>query len=252
MKLFSNPILQKSLRKLRPEKVEYNGLILPAPHIRTGGAEFKDNAYFMRSARHEIQRLIDHFDFTGQDTLLDIGCGFGRLPIGLLDIFGTACYTGIDINPIAIEWCHKYIGNVHSDFQFIQLDIQNDRYNPNGQPLTEKFRFDFSNSQFKLAYLYSVFSHMIIEDIQIYLKELNRVLDTDGHLFFTAFAEENVPDMEINPSDYGTLPWSAALHCVRFNLSFLESILNSAGFHIDQFEHGKETNGQSAFYLSKI
>ncbi len=252
MKLFSNHILQKSLRQIRSDKVEYNGLILPAPYLRTGGTEFKNDVFFVQSARQETQRLIDHFGFTEKDALLDIGCGFGRLPIGLLDVFGTSQYTGIDINPVAIKWCRKYIGKTDSTFQFIQLDIQNDRYNPNGQPLDKTFRFEFADSQFKVAYLYSVFSHMVTEDIQIYLKELSRVLDNDGHLFFTAFAEENVPEMEINPSDYGILPWSAALHCVRYNHDFLESMIDSAGFHIDQFEHGKETNGQSAFYLSKI
>ncbi len=252
MKLFSNRYIKKLSLWFRSDHVVYNGKPLPANHLRTGGVEFKDDAYFLQSAHQETQRLIDHFGYTKNTSILDIGCGFGRLPIGILDVLGAAEYTGIDVNPIAIEWCQKHIGKSHKGFNFIEMNVQNDRYNPSGLPLNEDFQFEFSDNTFEVAYLYSVFSHMVSEDLRIYLKDLNRILTDRGRVFFTAFAEEDVPNMEINPKDYGDFPWSAALHCVRFNLHYLDSILQSAGFKIDHFEHGHETNGQSAFYLSKI
>jgi hypothetical protein len=90
---------------------------------------------------------------------------------------------------------------------------------------------------------------MKIDNIKLYLNEFRRLLEPSGKIFLTAFVEENVPDMEINPPNY-KMTWSGPLHCVRYNKEFFESIFLNYNFNIDKFEYGNETNGQSAFYLS--
>jgi hypothetical protein len=70
-------------------------------------------------------------------------------------------------------------------------------------------------------------------------------------MFLTAFVEDGVANFAINPAEYRET-WSGALHCVRFERTFFNSMLEEAGFRVSAFEHGRETNGQSAYYLSPI
>ncbi|GAG45141.1 unnamed protein product, partial [marine sediment metagenome] len=41
------------------------------------------------------------------------------------------------------------------------------------------------------------------------------------------------------------------LHCVRYNRKFIEQLYKEHGFVVERFEYGEETEGQSAYYLSK-
>jgi SAM-dependent methyltransferase len=233
------------------EYERFDRLIVPNKSLRTGGEEFQDNRYFVQSARLEAERLVANFELTSDSRVLDVGCGYGRLAIGLLDVIGKISYVGIDINHQAIHWCKKYISKEHSDYEFIRLDVYNARYNPGGNIITEDFHFPFTNDQFDVLYLYSVFSHMMPEDIAIYLKELHRVLAKDGHAFFTAFVEESVPYVMVNPKDYRGGNWQSELHCVRYNLEYFNSLLSNSGFAVNKFDYAQETNGQSGFYVSK-
>lgn len=237
-------------RRYVVDSVDHGGLILPAGHLRTGGPDFQDNDYYIRSARAEADRLIQSWDLTTTTRLLDVGCGTGRLAIGFLSCLGDMTYyRGLDVNPASVQWCTHHINALHHGFQFIRVDVQNTRYNPAGQQISEQLRLPFSAGEFEGIYLYSVFSHMEMWDIQHYLAEFYRLLKPGGRVFLTAFVEEHVPDMSVNPENYRR-NWQGALHCVRFEQHFFETLLTAPGFRIDRFDYGQETDGQSAFYLS--
>ncbi|MFX0186840.1 MAG: class I SAM-dependent methyltransferase [Candidatus Hodarchaeota archaeon] len=230
----------------------YNNLILPKESLRFCGVEFRDNNYFVNSAQLEIERLKKFFNFDINTRILDVGCGVGRLPIGILSKIGDIQnYTGIDVDRKSINWCKYHITKKHPNFHFIYINVKNLRYNPNGKNINNKFSFPFKNKEFDLIYLYSVFSHMTIEDIDTYLKEFKRILVKSGKIFLTAFIEENIPDMMINPK-YFDKNWSGPLHCVCYDKKYFESIINNNDFNIDYFEYRNETDGQSAYYLSLI
>ena len=178
---------------------------------------------------------------------MDIGCGPGRLPIGIISRIGELrAYRGIDVSGTPIEWCKKYIGEKYPTFQFIHINAKNERYNPDGSPLE---RLPFPDKAFDIIYLYSVFSHMKPPDIKYYLSEFRRLLKPIGHIFLTAFVEKNVPEMEENPPDYKQ-QWKGALHCVRYEKKFFEKMLRDHGFKIEKHAYGAETDGQSGYYLS--
>jgi ubiquinone/menaquinone biosynthesis C-methylase UbiE len=250
MRLNPTRALRKIYFSVFPDAVGYSGLTLPEKQLRTGGLEFQDDAFFVQSAQGEAKRAIDHLYLSSDQQILDVGCGFGRLAIGLIDILPNVSYVGLDVNPVAIEWCQRYIEKKFSSFHFIKLNVKNDRYNPSGEELNSLFHFPLPVQSFNAAYLYSVFSHMEQKDIEIYLHELHRVLDKNGRLFFTAFAEKNVPDMTINPPNYRNIEWKNALHCVRYNFDYLHDLIQKCGFQLDEFIYEQETNGQSAFYVS--
>jgi hypothetical protein len=91
---------------------------------------------------------------------------------------------------------------------------------------------------------------MLQDDVGVYLAEFSRLLRSDGKVFLTAFLEEGVPDAMENPPNY-RMKWNGPLHCVRFNMSFFTRLVRDAGLRVSEFEYGRETDGQSAVYLSR-
>ena len=200
---------------------------------------------------NNIKILQKGFKLNKNSRVLDIGCGPGRLPIGILQVVGEINYSGIDVDKKSVLWCKKYIESRHPSVKFYHIDIANERYNEQGVQLNEDFKFDFAEDSFDIIYLYSVFSHMHEKEMRIYLTDFSRMLKPGGKVFFTTFVEENVPDVTVNPADYVFKKCSGALHVVRYEKNYLFSVLKDQGFSIDNFSHRTEADNQSAIYLTK-
>ena len=236
---------------LRSKKyVEVSGSIIPSKYRRYCGSEFKDDNFYLKSAEKEAKRLINYFQCTQQSQVLDVGCGQGRLPIGILRVIGDINYIGIDVDKKSIDWCKRYIQLKHPSFKFKHLNLHNERYNKNGVKIDEEFCFDLAENSVDIIYLFSVFSHTTEEDLRAYLNDFFRILDKRGKIFFTAFVENDVPNISINPESYH-LKCSGPFHIVRYNKDFLFSILDEYGFSILGFTHRTEADSQSAIYLRK-
>jgi SAM-dependent methyltransferase len=233
------------------DAVRYGEHTLPAAHLRLCGIEFRDDARFFQSACTEADRLIEHLGLGVGSALLDIGCGFGRLAIGVLDrIREPEQYCGVDVSEAAVAWCNRRIARTHPAFRFVRLDVKNERYNPRGKQVASTFRLPFGDGAFDIGYAYSVFSHMELTDVEWYLVELRRVLRAGGGAFVTLFVADNVPDVTLNPAD-GDKEWRGPLHCVRYGRAFIESRMRDAGFTLEQVTMGTETDGQSGYYLRR-
>ena len=90
--------------------VKFNGVNLPPRRRRWCGPEFRDDAFFLESAISEAKRLKFEFGLADNKHVLDIGCGFGRLPIGLMQVYNSLNYIGIDVHKPSISWCKNFIG----------------------------------------------------------------------------------------------------------------------------------------------
>ena len=88
----------RSLRKTAPDYVEWNGLRLPPRDQRFCTEEWKDAAFFVQSAKDEVERLSEVAGLTEGSQILDIGSGQGRLAIGLRAAMPDIRYVGIDID----------------------------------------------------------------------------------------------------------------------------------------------------------
>lgn len=245
-------IVRRAARTILPRQ-EYrkiSGSIIPSPDKRWCGPEFKDDSFYLKSAEREATRLIDHFHCTRKSRVLDVGCGQGRLPIGILRVIGQIDYTGVDVHEKSIVWCKRYIERHYSSFKFKHLNLYNERYNKHGIRVDENFRFEMEPKCVDVIYLFSVFSHTSEEDMRAYLNEFSRILDEGGRIFFTTFVEENVPNISINPENY-RLKCNGPLHVVRYEKDYLFSLLDETGYSVLEFAHGTEADGQSAIYLGK-
>lgn len=117
--------------------------------------------------------------------------------------------------------------------------------------LENNFNCNQDSRALDIGYLYFVFSHTTENDMRIYLKEISRILNKSGKLFFTTFIEDDVTNFTINPKDHH-LTMSGPLHVVQYQKKYLFSIIKEYDFAIQDFSHKTEADGQSVLYLSKL
>ncbi len=144
---------------------------------------------FQDSGAGLLRDLIHHAGLTPSDSVLDIGCGVGRvaLPLaGFLDPNGR--YIGFDVSRRAVKGCRERFAAIRPDFRFEWLDLRNGDYNAGGALAEIEARFPCDDGVIDLAFAASVFSHVRIETIARYLAEAARVLKPGGRFFFTAYA----------------------------------------------------------------
>jgi SAM-dependent methyltransferase len=110
----------KSGRLLYPRKdyVAYKGSLLPRPELRFNGPDQQDNEVLLRSAIAEAERVIGRLAYEPSQMLVDIGCGQGRLAIGLVRVLSAVRYLGVDVSADSIAWCTKHIEKIHPTYQF--------------------------------------------------------------------------------------------------------------------------------------
>ena len=93
---------------LVPDHVRFRGAVLPPARMRYCGAAFRDDATFLDSGLAEAKRLVADFGIGPATRMLEIGCGPGRLPIGLIAAqVAVGRYDGVDIDARAIRWCRQ-------------------------------------------------------------------------------------------------------------------------------------------------
>lgn len=220
---------------------------LPPAKFRMGGAHFRSDQKFVAGAVRDVRRLVRRAGLTTDSRLLDWGCGAGRLAVGVKQELGhVRDYHGVDVQAELLEWAREHLADEHTRFTLV--DQHNARYNPDG---TTEHVIPAEDSSVDVFYSYSVFSHMLTDDVAGYSRAIGRLLAPTGRAFLTAFVADGVPDCEENPADFRTLDWKGPLHCVRFDRRFFEGLLGEAGLVVEEFVRGKETDGQSGYLLSR-
>jgi SAM-dependent methyltransferase len=159
-------------------------LLAPPPELDYGIRVDKYRETSEEFSRHcrELAAL------TPDSKVLDVGCGFAPLAAGLTEYLSPAgSYTGIDAVPNGVEWAARTITPRFPNFQFAWIDLYNQTYHRSGQLDPRTYRFPFSDDEFDLVYLRSVFTHMLPEDVENYLSEVRRVMRPSGWSLITYF-----------------------------------------------------------------
>lgn len=229
------------------EATQYGHCYLPI--VRSNEA-LDDNRSYIESIVHQIDTVRMHMPLNSKTRILDFGCGQGRLANGLIyERVEIAKYIGIDTHKASVDWCQNWIEKYAKKFHFAHLSAKNERYNPTAKSLRE---LPFGDESFDLAFLNSVFSHMMDGDVKFYLTELHRVLNTNGLIYITAFIEDEVENVEENPEGYLGKKSFGSLHRVRYERSFFMEMLKCAGFIEITVDHrGIERTKQSVVIARK-
>lgn len=204
-----------------------DALTPPKGRIFIGSGDFK------KQGDNILQQMVELGGLKKNHHVLDVGCGIGRLALPLSRYLSAeGSYEGFDVVKSGISWCNKNITSQFPNFNFIHIDLKNDLYNLETEVQAKNFIFPYQNNEFDFSFLTSVFTHMMLEDTEAYLKQIHRVLKKGGICFTTFFImnEENQQLMNANDVlkfdyDYGDYYLHNA-EVKEANIAFDEKYLN--------------------------
>lgn len=168
--------------KIRGSRHKY---VPPRGYIYTGSPA--NSTRYIKQSNQQLELLINEINLMPDDNVLDIGSGIGRTAISLTGYLSpNARYEGFDVVKKGVDWCTSKINTDFPNFTFIHIPLFNDLYNTSGSKAKDLV-FPYKTDFFDKVFSFSVFTHMQINEIQNYFKEINRVLKSNGLAFSTFF-----------------------------------------------------------------
>jgi len=226
--------------------LSHNGVRLPL--LRSNEGLFSNEKYLSETIS-QINSL-KRYSSLDEARILDFGSGQGRLLNGMMySGVNFADYTGVDIDPVSVNWCIKNL-QYNKNISFIWYNKKNERYNASGLnieclPVRENY--------YDVVFSNSVFSHLNDIDVMLYSRLLYSTVREGGTLYLTAFTEEGVDDFEENPAGYlGKTSEGTPLHRVRFNKDYFVNIFINAGWELINYrQNAIARTSQSEIVFSK-
>ncbi len=164
----------------------------PRGYIYTGSpASAKD---YLMQGQNQLQMLKEYANLEPSHQVLDIGSGIGRTAIALTSYLNKdGSYEGFDVVERGVQWCNSRIHKEHTNFKFKYVPLFNDLYNTATLKASE-FVFPYADNTIDVAFSFSVFTHMQIEEIQHYFNQVFRVLKPGGVCFSTFFLYDDASE----------------------------------------------------------
>lgn len=168
-------------------------LLITAPAVQAPpekfGAKFNGGEFNAERmvAFHYLRQLRLYGNLDTAATVLDIGCGYGRIARELAWILTPEqSYIGLDPSADGIDWARQTLSL--PNFSFIHADLYNGSYNPKGTLSPQEYRLPFPDGSIDLVFMISVLTHINLRTVEQYFKEVSRVLQPGtGRLLATAF-----------------------------------------------------------------
>ncbi|TXD69709.1 class I SAM-dependent methyltransferase [Aequorivita lipolytica] len=168
----------------------------PRGYIYTGSPASAED--YLKQGQHQLQMLREYANIQPNHKVLDIGSGIGRTAIALTGYLSqSGSYEGFDVVERGVQWCNSRIHKEHFNFNFKYVPLFNDLYNTATLKATE-FNFPYADNAIDVAFSFSVFTHMQIEEIQHYFNQVYRVLKPGGVCFSTFFLYDDASETFIS------------------------------------------------------
>lgn len=226
---------------------ERDTVSMPPAELRAAGPLFRDDTAFQGFAIADIKSIERHTSLAGK-TILDFGCGAGRLYFGFRRRNEPDSYLGVDVKRDVIDWAQRHISVSNQRFTFVRSDVQNDRYNPEGT-LANSAWVRLLNSPFDVIYCYSVLSHLTEVDAAAVLKLFADFSRSASFVFLTAFVAEQEENVAINPEGAG-IAIQGPLHVVRYRHDYFRDNMLRRFAVVAEYP-SLATDGQTLFVLRR-
>ncbi|MDB5314037.1 MAG: Methyltransferase [Gemmataceae bacterium] len=223
----------------------------------TGGAWWVGDNY--------LRHFRELCGLRADETVLDVGCGVGRMAVPLTEYLGPAGrYEGFDIVPANVRWCRRAITPRWPNFRFRHADIFNREYNPLGRVREHQYRFPYADHTFDFAFLTSVFTHLMPPGTAHYLVELGRVLKPGGRCLatFNLLTDESDALIEAGKCKHVMQPRDGVIRvhsrevpeaCVAIDEGFVAEAAEKAGLTIDRpIRYGSWCGREPAFEFQDV
>jgi ubiquinone/menaquinone biosynthesis C-methylase UbiE len=134
---------------------------------------------------NEVENVLRKNSIKLGDTgsVLDFGCGCGRIIRHFYFNNKNLRFFGSDYNPVLINWCRENLS--FADFSVNQLS----------PPM------NYGNENFNMIYARSVFTHIGADLQKSWMKEFHRVLKAGGYLYITTHGESTFRNLDKNVID---------------------------------------------------
>ena len=219
------------------------------------GAIFVGAGDFIETGRFHLARMLELANLKPDDTVLDIGCGIGRLAVPLTGYLNeNGAYYGFDIVKQGIDWCNKNIAKKFPNFHFLHIPLKNDLYNLKTENESLHFVFPYNDNQFNVIVLNSVFTHMVADDVSNYLNQIHRVMAQNGKCMATFFIlnDESKNNILQNKTEF-TFPYPHK-NCflmdknvkeanVAFDEKFLMDLFQEHDLKVEHIHYGEWSTG---------
>lgn len=177
------------------------------------------------------------------ESVLDIGCGYGRFAYALHRNGFSGRYTGIDILSHCIDWLSCNFNPKAPNFAFIHQNIKNDRYNKNGKIAAETFSLSEIDYSPDLIVLLSVFTHMYDSDISLYLSSIKEVMHDKSLLYVTLFLLDSPASRKFTfdhvlNEHCSYFSSNDPLHAIGYRESWLRETCSKIGLEISEVVYG--------------
>lgn len=172
-------------------------------------------------------------------SVLEIGCGLGRIAAGLRLALSEGSYEGFDICKYKIDFLQSVFAPAFPRFSFTWADIENTEYNPGGALAASEYTFPYDDECFDVAIAASVFTHLVPETAARYLAETARVLRPGGRAVFSFFlldffdAERRRPTGFDEPIFHVVEPFGAYGPSGRFKVSDVDNPEAISAYAVD-------------------
>jgi SAM-dependent methyltransferase len=165
-------------------RVQYdeNGIRIPHPYLASLVTGAFDTDWFLSSGKRLAEAIRDTLTKNGIDiarleSILDFGCGPGRVLRHLPDLTGARLF-GCDYNRKSISWCRKHLPL--AEFSINEPEA----------------RLRYDDRSFDFIYALSVFTHFTEAQHGFWIDELRRILRPGGYLLLTTHGkhfEQDIP-----------------------------------------------------------
>lgn len=189
-----------------------------APSVQALGAENTGSILIEYACN-----LLGYSDLSDKE-VLDVGCGVRFTQTIINRDIPIRSYTGVDVDQPLISYLQN---NVRDDrFGFHYWHIYNEKYNPNGKPLTRKTELPFSqDKKFDAIWMFSVITHNNPADTANLLYAVRKYVRRNGFLLFSAFIDNQIPTFEDRLKE-------APLTLAYYNEGFLRRIIARNGWRV--------------------
>jgi SAM-dependent methyltransferase len=223
--------------------------LLPGRKLRLWVGPFADPEFYLNSGSETLRSIKAFGGLESHASMLEVGCGCGRIARALTRYLRRGSYEGFDVSPQVVQWCAQHITPRYRNFHFRRVDVRNGAYNPSGTIKVSRFHFPYEDETFDFVLAESVFTHMLTAESERFLQEIGRVLSVDGRCRLTFFlltgeSTGNIAAhktlMTFKPFSPGTWVWDTRHPeaAVAYKQSRVERALKKSGLRPDLIQFG--------------